>query len=68
MTVSYTGNGEALSFIQEGKQPQVDVVTEVAVEKANWFVLSMRAIGSFFSGLWGNNNRYSKRLVLREGS
>ncbi|PAD66268.1 D-alanyl-D-alanine carboxypeptidase [Bacillus sp. 7586-K] len=53
MTVSYTGNGEALSFIQEGKQPQVDVVTEVAVEKANWFVLSMRAIGSFFSGLWG---------------
>lgn len=35
-----------------GKSMQVDLVTKQEVEKANWFVLSMRSIGSFFSGIW----------------
>ncbi|MGG2017273.1 D-alanyl-D-alanine carboxypeptidase family protein [Bacillus sp. S10(2024)] len=35
-----------------GKSIQVDLVTKQEVEKANWFVLSMRSIGSFFSGIW----------------
>jgi serine-type D-Ala-D-Ala carboxypeptidase (penicillin-binding protein 5/6) len=54
MVVSYEGTGEALSFIEKNKTPDVDLVTKEAVEKANWFVLSMRGIGGFFSGLWGN--------------
>ena len=29
-----------------------DVVTAVAVEKANWFSLTLRAIGDFFAGIW----------------
>ena len=53
MVVNYGGEGEALSFIEKGKTSQVDLVTKEAVEKANWFVLSMRGIGGFFSGLWG---------------
>lgn len=36
-----------------GKTPQVDVVVGEDVEKANWFVLSMRGIGSFFGDIWG---------------
>ena len=31
---------------------KVSVVTKDAVEKANWFVLSMRAIGGFFGDIW----------------
>lgn len=54
MVVSYEGKGEALGFIEKNKSPQVDLVTKEAVEKANWFVLSMRGIGGFFSGLWGS--------------
>jgi D-alanyl-D-alanine carboxypeptidase (penicillin-binding protein 5/6) len=53
MVVSYEGKGEALSFIEINKTPEVDLVTKEAVEKANWFVLSMRGIGGFFGGLWG---------------
>ncbi|MCA1057295.1 D-alanyl-D-alanine carboxypeptidase [Rossellomorea aquimaris] len=30
------------------------VVTVEGVEKANWFVLSMRAIGGFFGDIWGS--------------
>lgn len=35
-----------------GESLQVDLVTTSEVEKANWFVLSMRSVGGFFSGLW----------------
>ncbi len=31
---------------------KVSMVTKDAVEKANWFVLSMRAIGGFFGDIW----------------
>lgn len=37
-----------------GKSLQVDLVTTAEVEKANWFTLSMRGIGGFFSGLWNS--------------
>jgi D-alanyl-D-alanine carboxypeptidase (penicillin-binding protein 5/6) len=53
MIVNYEGTGSALSFVEKSKTPQVDLITKEAVEKANWFVLSMRGIGGFFSGLWG---------------
>lgn len=53
MIVTYEGKSEALTYVEYNKTAQVDVVTKEAVEKANWFVLSMRGIGGFFSGLWG---------------
>jgi D-alanyl-D-alanine carboxypeptidase (penicillin-binding protein 5/6) len=53
MTAEYEGKGQALDFVEQSKTAQVDIVTKEAVEKANWFILSMRGIGGFFSGLWG---------------
>ncbi|MGG4492091.1 serine hydrolase [Metabacillus idriensis] len=53
MTVKYTGKGQDLGFLEEKSEANVDIVTKSAVEKANWFVLSMRGIGGFFGGLWG---------------
>ncbi|MFK2827223.1 D-alanyl-D-alanine carboxypeptidase family protein [Bacillus sp. B190/17] len=46
-------NGSELKYIMNKKQ-QAAVSMEAAetVDKANWFVLSMRAIGGFFAGLW----------------
>ncbi|WP_281503650.1 D-alanyl-D-alanine carboxypeptidase family protein [Ectobacillus sp. JY-23] len=35
-----------------GKELKVPLVTTEKVEKANWFVLTMRSIGSFFGNLW----------------
>ncbi|MFC0525939.1 serine hydrolase [Pontibacillus salicampi] len=32
----------------------VDVVTQSSVEKANWFVLSLRAVGGFFSDIFSS--------------
>ncbi|WP_419182742.1 serine hydrolase [Metabacillus fastidiosus] len=52
MTVEYTGKGDKLSFLDGDKGMQTDIVTEKAVEKANWFVLTMRSIGGFFAGIW----------------
>lgn len=36
------------------KLASVDLVAAEEVEKANWFVLSMRAIGGFFGDVWGS--------------
>ncbi|MFC0274861.1 D-alanyl-D-alanine carboxypeptidase family protein [Metabacillus herbersteinensis] len=54
MKVEYTGKGEKLGYLDQNKGMQVDLVTKTAVEKANWFVLSMRGVGGFFGGLWGS--------------
>lgn len=53
MTIKYEGEGQALTNIKSDTLSQVDLVTKETVEKANWFVLSMRGIGGFFGGLWG---------------
>ncbi|AWC26999.1 MULTISPECIES: serine hydrolase [Bacillus cereus group] len=37
-----------------GKSLHVDLVTKSEVEQANWFVRSMRGIGSFFSDIWNS--------------
>jgi serine-type D-Ala-D-Ala carboxypeptidase (penicillin-binding protein 5/6) len=54
MTVK-SKKGEDISFLTEDglKQVQVPVVAGQSVEKANWFVLSMRGIGGFFGDLFG---------------
>ncbi len=41
-----TAKGDALT--------SVPVIATEDVEKANWFVLSMRAIGGFFADIWGS--------------
>ncbi|MFY0761169.1 D-alanyl-D-alanine carboxypeptidase family protein [Metabacillus dongyingensis] len=53
MTVKYTGKGQDLGFLEEKSDANVDIITKSGVEKANWFVLSMRGIGGFFGSLWG---------------
>ncbi|MBA9029361.1 D-alanyl-D-alanine carboxypeptidase family protein [Peribacillus huizhouensis] len=49
-------DGTDYGFIDEAgaKTGKVDVVAAETVEKANWFVLSSRAIGGFFSDIWSS--------------
>ncbi|WP_307480588.1 D-alanyl-D-alanine carboxypeptidase family protein [Cytobacillus purgationiresistens] len=50
-----TADGEAIEFLSEDtKHVQADVIAAEGVEKANWFVLSMRAIGGFFGDVWSS--------------
>jgi len=48
-------DGKSLDFLSENgsKSIKVDVVASQDVEKANWFVLMMRGIGSFFGNVFG---------------
>ncbi|MFJ7756473.1 D-alanyl-D-alanine carboxypeptidase family protein [Peribacillus muralis] len=45
--------GEDYGYIN-GNQTKVNVVAAETVEKANWFVLSMRAVGGFFGDVWSS--------------
>lgn len=53
MTLEYKGD-DALAFLSPDmpKNIRVPLVTTAEVEKANWFVLSMRAVGGLFVDLW----------------
>ncbi|BBW98064.1 D-alanyl-D-alanine carboxypeptidase family protein [Geobacillus icigianus] len=53
MTLDYKGD-DSLAFLSPDmeKNIRVPLVTTAEVEKANWFVLSMRAIGGLFADLW----------------
>ncbi|MCZ2260878.1 serine hydrolase [Sporosarcina sp. G11-34] len=53
--------GTDYGFI-DSNQGTTDVVTTVAVEKAGWFSLTMRAIGDFFSGVWTSSIDFVKGL------
>ncbi|GAK11976.1 D-alanyl-D-alanine carboxypeptidase family protein [Geomicrobium sp. JCM 19039] len=51
--VEYQGEGEYEFLTNAHEQRQtVPVVIQENVDRSNWFVLSMRGIGDFFSGLW----------------
>jgi serine-type D-Ala-D-Ala carboxypeptidase (penicillin-binding protein 5/6) len=52
MSIEYKGNGQDYGFVTGESEAKVDVVTKTKVEKANWFILSMRGIGSFFGDVW----------------
>ncbi|CAH0317650.1 D-alanyl-D-alanine carboxypeptidase DacA [Peribacillus sp. Bi96] len=45
--------GESYGYIN-GEPVKVSVVAAESVEKANWFVLSMRAVGGFFGDVWSS--------------
>ena len=49
-----TKDGKPVTFITSdgSDQVKVDVVATETVEKANWFVLAMRGVGSFFGNVW----------------
>ncbi|WP_019244546.1 MULTISPECIES: serine hydrolase [Bacillus] len=52
--VTVKAQGDQYGFLTpEGeKLVKVDLVASEDVEKANWFVLSMRAVGGFFGDVW----------------
>lgn len=55
LTIESKEDGKLEFLSDKGKgNIQVDVVAAESVEKANWFVLTMRSIGGFFSDLWGS--------------
>ena len=47
----YTGEKDE-GFIYDGNQDTVDLVTVDAVEKSNWFMIMIGAIGEFFANLF----------------
>ncbi|MFP9216664.1 D-alanyl-D-alanine carboxypeptidase, partial [Enterococcus faecalis] len=53
LTAEYTGDEKDYGFLNSDLAG-VDLVTKENVEKANWFVLTMRSIGGFFAGIWGS--------------
>jgi D-alanyl-D-alanine carboxypeptidase (penicillin-binding protein 5/6) len=53
--------GTDYGFINTDHQV-ADVVTTVAVEKAGWFSLTMRAIGDFFADIWNGATGFVKGL------
>ena len=54
--VTMTSTKNDYGFIDEDgkKLASVDLVAAETVEKANWFVLSMRAVGGFFGDIWSS--------------
>ncbi|QQK78476.1 D-alanyl-D-alanine carboxypeptidase [Salicibibacter cibi] len=53
VTVTYEGEDEEMYLTDEMESNvSVPLVAGEDVERANWFIRSMRGIGGFFSGLW----------------
>lgn len=47
-----SSKNDNLGFITTDKEKSYELVVDKDIEKANWFVLTFRAIGSFFGNLW----------------
>lgn len=60
-TLVYDGEGDYGYITGEGAKT-VDIVTEHAVEKANWFMLMLGAIGDFFTDLFTSAVDFVKGL------
>ncbi|MFC4387767.1 serine hydrolase [Gracilibacillus marinus] len=54
VVLNYSGEGPNTYLNGIGSQQTVDLVASTSVEKANWFVLSMRAIGDFFGNVFSS--------------
>lgn len=50
--VTVESKDDQYGFISNDGKARVDLVAAETVEKANWFVLSMRAVGDFFGDVW----------------
>lgn len=53
VTVS-SGDKQNYGYLFNNKDTRVSVVTTDSVDKSNWFVLSMRAVGHFISGIFSS--------------
>ncbi|WP_245711730.1 serine hydrolase [Gracilibacillus ureilyticus] len=60
--LSYSGEEEIAYLNGIGAQQKVDLVASETVEKANWFMLTMGAIGDFFGNLFGSIADFVKGL------
>ncbi|MEY8752954.1 D-alanyl-D-alanine carboxypeptidase family protein [Alkalicoccobacillus gibsonii] len=49
--LTYEGE-EDVEYLYDNQSSSTPLVADQAVEKASWFTMSMRGIGSFFSGIW----------------
>ena len=49
-----TKDGEPIEFLDAKSPAKVDLIAAEDVEKANWFVLTMRGIGGFFADIWNS--------------
>ena len=47
-------DGEPIEFLDAKSPAKVDLIAAEDVEKANWFVLTMRGIGGFFADIWNS--------------
>lgn len=55
LTYEYKGENNYGYLTDNGAvNEKVDIVTQSEVEKANWFSLTMRAIGGFFGDIWSS--------------
>ncbi|SEO40097.1 D-alanyl-D-alanine carboxypeptidase (penicillin-binding protein 5/6) [Amphibacillus marinus] len=48
----YQGNADYGNIYQDNTGPAVDIITLSEVEQANWFMLTMGAVGDFFSNIF----------------
>ncbi|OAO84431.1 D-alanyl-D-alanine carboxypeptidase [Anoxybacillus flavithermus] len=62
MYVEYAGTDYGYLTKEGEKAAQVDIVTKRAVEKANGFILALRAIGELFSDIWSGASNAIKGL------
>ena len=51
-TAEIVVEGEDFGYIFEGNDQQVDLVATDSVEKSNWFMLTLSAIGEFFANIF----------------
>ncbi|SDK23466.1 serine hydrolase [Sediminibacillus albus] len=54
MELAYEGEADYGYITGQEAAQSVDLVTKASVEKANWFALSMSAVGSFFSNIFSS--------------
>ncbi|MDL4840915.1 serine hydrolase [Aquibacillus rhizosphaerae] len=54
MELTYNGEVNHGSILSEGQAQSVDIITTSAIEKQNWFMLTLGGIGDFFSNIFSS--------------
>ncbi len=61
VVLQYKGEGEN-AYLQGDNEQTVDLVASKAVEKSNWFMLTLEAIGDFFGNIFSTIVDFVKGL------
>lgn len=61
-TLVYKGDAEDFGYIIEDSVSAVDLVSDEAAEKANWFMLTLGAVGDFFGNVFSASVDWVKGL------